>query len=90
MKKSFVIASLSLLFGAAAGLVGVPGMVSGASAQEKDSGATAYDFDDDLVTGDLMRPDGEQLLVRRRGNRASLIQIREHFIPEMLKSVEDL
>jgi hypothetical protein len=90
MKKSFVIASLSLLFGAASSMVGVPGMVSGALAQEKDSGATSYDFDDDLVTGDLMRPDGEQLLVRRRGNRASLIQIREHFIPEMLKSVEDL
>lgn len=54
------------------------------------AGATAYDFEDDLVTGDLVRPDGELLSVRRRGNRASLIQIREHFIPEMLKSVEDL
>jgi len=52
--------------------------------------ATSYDFEDDLVTGDLVRPDGELLSVRRRGNRASLIQIREHFIPEMLKSVEDL
>jgi hypothetical protein len=52
--------------------------------------ATTYDFEDDLVTGDLVRPDGELLNVRRRGNRASLIQIREHFIPEMLKSVEDL
>jgi len=52
--------------------------------------ATTYDFEDDLVTGDLVRPDGELLSVRRRGNRASLIQIREHFIPEMLKSVEDL
>ena len=51
---------------------------------------TTYDFEDDLVTGDLVRPDGELLSVRRRGNRASLIQIREHFIPEMLKSVEDL
>jgi hypothetical protein len=52
--------------------------------------ATTYDFEDDLVTGDLVRPDGELLSVRRRGNRASLIQIREHFIPEMLKSIEDL
>lgn len=52
--------------------------------------ATSYDFEDDLVTGDLVRPDGELLSVRRRGNRASLIQIREHFIPEMLKSVEDI
>lgn len=57
-----------------------------ASAQE----ATTYDFEDDLVTGDLVRPDGEMLQVRRRGRRASLIRVREHFIPEMLKSVENL
>ncbi len=71
----------------------------GAQAQDDESkpaggggaaGATTYDFEDDLVTGDLVRPDGELLSVRRRGNRASLIQIREHFIPEMLKSIEDL
>ncbi len=54
------------------------------------AGATTYDFEDDLVTGDLVRPHGALLSVRRRGNRASLIQIREHFIPEMLKSIEDL
>jgi hypothetical protein len=59
-------------------------------AQGMPGGETTYDFEDDLVTGDLVRPDGEQLIVRRRGRRASLIQIREHFIPEMLKSVEDL
>ena len=61
-----------------------------ASAQDAPPPETTYDFEDDLVTGDLVRPDGEQLIVRRRGRRASLIQIREHFIPEMLKSVEDL
>jgi len=59
-------------------------------AQSEPASETTYDFEDDLVTGDLVRPDGEQLIVRRRGRRASLIQIREHFIPEMLKSVEDL
>ncbi len=82
-----------------AGLFGVLGVAAGASAQDapaaeaapaKDAGTTTYDFDDDLVTGDLVRPDGENLVVRRRGSRASLIQIREHFIPEMLKSVENL
>ena len=61
-----------------------------ARAQDAPPPETTYDFEDDLVTGDLVRPDGEQLIVRRRGRRASLIQIREHFIPEMLKSVEDL
>lgn len=52
--------------------------------------ATSYDFEDDLVQGDLVRPDGENLMVRRRGARESLIKIREHFISELLKSVENL
>lgn len=64
---------------------------SSAEAQDPAGGdATTYDFEDDLVSGDLVRPDGEMLSVRRRGRRQSLIRIREHFIPEMLKSVEDL
>ena len=53
-------------------------------------GQTSYDFEDDLVQGDLVRPDGENLMVRRRGARESLIKIREHFVPELLKSVENL
>ena len=56
----------------------------------QDENATSYDFEDDLVQGDLVRPDGENLMVRRRGARESLIRIREHFIPELLKSVENL
>lgn len=72
---------LSLVFSGALLLV-----VSAASAQEE----TSYDFEDDLVQGDLVRPDGENLMVRRKGARQSLIRIREHFIPELLKSVENL
>jgi hypothetical protein len=65
--------------------------VSTAAAQEGGGGAsTSYDFEDDLVQGDLVRPDGENLMVRRRGARESLIKIREHFVPELLKSVENL
>ena len=72
-------------------LIAAPGIwAAAAHAQDAPASETTYDFEDDLVTGDLVRPDGEQLIVRRRGRRASLIQIREHFIPEMLKSVEDL
>ena len=68
-------------------VMAVLGFSSFAFAQDD---ATTYDFEDDLVSGDLVRPDGELLNVRRRGRRSSLIRIREHFIPEMLKSVEDL
>lgn len=60
-------------------------------AQEaKAASETVYSFEDDLVQGDLVRPDGENLIVRRRGAHESLIRIREHFVPELLKSVENL
>ena len=59
-------------------------------AQRGGGEATSYDFEDDLVQGDLVRPDGENLMVRRRGARESLIRVREHFVNELLKSVENL
>lgn len=49
-----------------------------------------FNFTDELVQGQLVRPDGETSRVRRRSAGISLIRIREHFIPEMLKSVENL
>jgi hypothetical protein len=73
-------------------MMGAMSIAASASAQEEGGGgaATTYDFEDDLVQGDLVRPDGENLMVRRRGARESLIKIREHFVPELLKSVENL
>jgi hypothetical protein len=68
----------------------VPALAQEATEPAGEPAATEYNFDDDLVEGDLVRPDGEMLNVRRRGRRGSLIRIREHFIPEMLKSIEDL
>lgn len=79
MKKLFIVVGLV----ASTSLLASTGLA-------QDGAETTYDFEDDLVTGDLVRPDGEMLNVRRRGRRASLIRVREHFIPEMLKSVENL
>lgn len=82
MKKLFAAVLFGVLF--------VTGPVMAQDAAGGGGDTTTYDFEDDLVTGDLVRPDGEMLNVRRRGSRSSLIRIREHFIPEMLKSVENL
>ncbi|HJL19196.1 MAG TPA: hypothetical protein RMH99_26260 [Sandaracinaceae bacterium LLY-WYZ-13_1] len=79
-----------LLIAVGLGTCGLVAAPTAAFAQDAGSAETTYDFEDDLVTGDLVRPDGEMLNVRRRGRRASLIRVREHFIPEMLKSVENL
>jgi hypothetical protein len=92
MRKRFVLIVCALSVGS---LTALAGITSSAAAQEAGGGggggnATTYDFEDDLVQGDLVRPDGENLMVRRRGARESLIKIREHFVPELLKSVENL
>ena len=83
----FITASVTLLLGA------VP---ASSFAQEAPGGGvqykqkTVYDFDDDVVEGDLVRPDGEFAEVRSKAKHSSLIKIRENFIPEMLKSAEDI
>ena len=51
---------------------------------------TTFDFGDELVNGDLVRPDVTLVDTRRLGARASLIQPRPHYVPELLKSVETL
>ena len=51
---------------------------------------TNYDFEDDYVDGQLVRPDGEFIGARRSGKDSSLIRIRSDFIPEMVESVEQL
>ncbi len=80
-----------VVIGAALLLIDLTLDSSHAAAQEAAAETTEFNFEDgDLVTGDLVRPNGELLNVRRRGRRSTLIRIREHFIPEMLKSVEDL
>jgi hypothetical protein len=51
---------------------------------------TVYDFEDDMVEGDLARPDGELVNALKKTEHSSLIEIRKDFIPEMLKSLEDV
>ena len=89
MKRTLFAATLVAL--GATSLIGAPV----ASAQDTGGGGvqykqkTVYDFDDDVVEGDLVRPDGEFAEVRSKAKHSSLIKIRENFIPEMLKSAED-
>ena len=77
-----LIATLSLL-----GIL----VTSTAFAQRGDEGVTVYGentWTDDLVIGDLLRPDGDLMLSRGRASKISLIRVRTNFVPEMLKSVE--
>ncbi len=51
---------------------------------------TVYDFEDDVVEGALVKPEGDYLDSRQQRKQSSLIKVRADFIPEMLKSAEDL
>lgn len=61
---------------------------AGDSAEYKEK--TVYDFDDDIVEGDLQKPDGDPTTSMGLVEHESLIEIRSDFIPEMLKSLEDI
>ena len=46
-------------------------------------------FGDDLIDGSVQGPDGEIIRMMPRIAEPSLIEIRQHFVPEMIKSLED-
>jgi hypothetical protein len=51
---------------------------------------TEYHFGDDMVRGSQKSSSGEVLYVRTRQSRESLVRVREHWLPELYQSVEDL
>ena len=53
------------------------------------SAVQRYDFENDVVTGVMQRPDGDIIVEARAATHASLIELRREFVPEMLKSLED-
>ena len=70
---------------------------SQALAQENKGGDKAgtpkvkvYDFSGDTIEGDLIRPEGSTVDARDFAKHSSLIRVRKNFIPEIIKSAEDL
>lgn len=63
-----------------------------AYAQKKDAAAKVkvYDFSGDTIEGDLVKPEGSTVDARDFAKHSSLIRIRKDFIPEIIKSAEDL
>ena len=98
MKKSHLIIGFAFLGGmalAAPSTVFAQAAAPAAAAPAGDDNVqykakTVYDFEDDTVEGDLQRPDGELVSSQKKAEHSSLIEIRKDFIPEMLKSLEDV
>lgn len=63
---------------------------SAAMSGQNSAGATVYDFEDDNVDGEILSPDGALISSRGRSKHASMITIRPHFIPELIKMARDI
>ena len=82
--------------------VGLAGIAIGAAvlaasglalAQDKEKGGGegyGYEFDDDPLSAGGFGPNDATIRVRPRAARTTLIRPRTSFVPEMLKSVENL
>jgi RNA polymerase sigma-70 factor (ECF subfamily) len=53
------------------------------------SAVQRINFEDETLLGDVEGPDGELLRALPRITHSSLIEIRQHFVPEMVKSLEE-
>lgn len=80
------------VFGALAlvALVSVPAFAQQPKKGDAASKVKVYDFSGDTIEGDLVKPEGTDLNARDFAKHSSLIRIRKDFIPEIIKSAEDL
>jgi len=68
--------------------------IGGANAFAQDDSATEdvteYFMDTTGVEGEIVTPNGTDILVGPRHKSKSLIKVRRHFVVEMIKAVEDI
>jgi hypothetical protein len=80
----------------AGAIVGTSGVAAAADKviQEEDrvvfKKKTVVDFGDVTLEGELTKPEGSYLLNRKRTKFSSLIRMRDNFLPELQKSVDNL
>ena len=87
IKPTFAFAAAFLLSATA---WAAPDADSAAMAGTNGEGVTVYDFEDDDVDGEVLSPEGANLSSRGRSKHASMITIRPHFIPELIKMANDI
>ena len=61
-----------------------------AMAQDKRKDVREFNFDEDVLTVEFLKPDLEFVGLVKQEQMASLIEIRKNFVDEVVKSAEDL
>jgi len=59
-------------------------------AQDKRKDVREFNFDEDVLTVEFLKPDLEFVGLVKQEQMASLIEIRKNFVNEIVKSAEDL
>ena len=93
MTRSLRIGLVSLSLGVAAMVVTPIAFAQGAGAKVKENKSDegyGYTFDDDPLNAGGFGPNDATIRVRPRAARTTLIRPRTSFVPEMLKSVENI
>ena len=81
MRSSMLVLAVALV---------VPSVASAQDAQGQPPREQRFNFEEDVVTGTLVRPDSEIVTGGGDAKQTSLIRIRQDFIQEMVESVEQL
>lgn len=85
--KLLIVGALTMLTG---------NLVAPAVAQEQDAKSekpkrqTKIDFEDELVEGELKKPELFYLLQKKQFNFKRLIKLREDFLPEMRRDADEI
>ncbi len=51
---------------------------------------TIIDFSDVTITGELAKPEGSYLMNKKKTSFNLLIRVRDNFLPEMIRTVDNL
>ncbi len=65
-------------------------VISGTSLAQEAQDTTEYIFTDENVVGGLIGIEEVNITARPKGKERTLIKVRTHFVPEMLKAVENI
>lgn len=90
MKKLIVSTAFLAVFGATTAAFAQPAEGRDAMNCDGNGRNCEISFTDAVVQGSILRPDGVSTGARNKAIPVNLIRIRSHFVPEMLKSVENL
>jgi len=88
--RYIVLGSLMLTSTAAAAPARVDNSAEEAAFKGTRGAVKVFDFENDNVSGEALKPEGADVQSRARTGRESLIRVRTDFIPQMLRMADDV